>query len=459
MIVMTVVALISPRFTPETPLTKQPVIFFASLMIFAGIIYLIISRSSINFVPSKRALIFIIGVGLALRIVTMASTPILEDDYFRYLWDGAVLSKGFSPYEYSPAQVLDGKAQHAIPLALRNLARESREIVHRINHPHLKTIYPPIAESAFFIANWLRPWSILSWRMVLLFFDILTLVLIITVLRTLHLRNLATLVYWWNPLLVKEVFNSGHLDVIAFPFVLGSMLLNLKKKYIWSVVLLTLSIGVKLWPIVLIPLVLKPLNKDPKRLCLGIGIFLLILAALMIPYYATGIDESSALLAFGKSWQNNDSLFKIIVWCSQLFLKILGKHPGHAQLTARILVFALVSGAIFYISSRHVKQPKELFDKSLLIIAAVFLLIPTQFPWYYTWMLPFLTVSPRLSLLLLTVLLPLYYVRYYLEPRGMISYFNYLIVWIQFVPVWILLLIEWRYGTKAIIPKQVRTAA
>jgi hypothetical protein len=41
---------------------------------------------------------------------------------------------------------------------------------------------------------------------------------------------LAVLVYWWNPLLVKETFNSGHLDVIAFPFVLEALLLNLRKK-------------------------------------------------------------------------------------------------------------------------------------------------------------------------------------------------------------------------------------
>ncbi|MGB7291099.1 MAG: glycosyltransferase family 87 protein [Thermodesulfobacteriota bacterium] len=452
----TVITLISSHFALDTLPTEQPVILLVSLMIFTGIIYLAISRFFNNLIPSKRALIFIIGVGLALRIITIASTPILEGDYFRYLWDGAVLSKGLSPYEYSPEHVLDGNNARAIPPALKNLAKESGEIIHRINHPQLKTIYPPIAQSAFVIAHWLQPWSILSWRMVLLFFDIITLVLILRILRTLHLPNLAVLVYWWNPLLVKELFNSGHLDVIAFPFVLGSLLLNLRKNYLWSVVLLALSIGVKLWPIVLIPLVLRPLTEDPKRLSLGIGIFVLILATLMIPYYTTGIDESSALLAFGQSWQNNDSIFKILVWCSQLILEILGKHPGHGHLIARILDSTLIAGSIFYISSRYVKRPKELFEKSLVIIAAVFLLIPTQFPWYYTWMLPFLAVAPRPSLLLLTALLPLYYLRYYLEPRGMISYFDYLIVWIEFVPVWILLILEWRSERKAALTEQMR---
>jgi hypothetical protein len=454
----TVITLISPHFGLDTSPIKQPVMLLVSLMVFSGIVYLVVSRFSINLIPSKRALIFIIAVGLALRIITASSVPILEDDYFRYLWDGAVLSKGLSPYEYSPEQILNGNNARAIPPALKNLAKNSGEIIHRINHPRLKTIYPPIAQLAFLIAHWLKPWSILSWRMVLLLFDIITLVLILRILRTLHLPNLAVLVYWWNPLLVKELYNSGHLDVIAFPFVLGSLLLTLRQNYHWSVVLLTLSIGVKLWPIVLIPLVLRPLTEHPKRLSLGIGIFVLLLAALMIPYYTTGIDESSALLAFGKSWQNNDSIFKILVWGSQLILELLGIHPGHRQFIARILVLTLITGSILYVSSRRVKQPKELFEKSLLIIAAVFLVIPTEFPWYYTWMLPFLAVAPRPSLLLLTALLPLYYIRYYLEPRGMMSYFDYLIVWVEFVPVWILLILEWREERQTTLPEQIRTA-
>lgn len=454
----TVISLISPHFALDTPITVQPVILFVSLMILSGIIYLVIFHFSLKLNSSTCGLVFIIIGGMALRTVTIFSTPILEDDYFRYLWDGAVLSKGLSPYDYYPEQIVGGNSAKAIPFALKSLAKESGETINRINHPQLRTIYPPIAQLAFLIAHWLKPWSILSWRIVLLFFDIITLVVLLKILRTLHLPNLAVSIYWWNPLLVKELFNSGHLDVIAFPFVLAALFLNLRRNYLWSVVLLSLSIGVKFWPLVLMPLLLRPLTKDLKRLFLGIGIFVLILAALMIPYYTTGMDESSGLLAFGQSWQNNDSLFKLLVWGSQFILEMVGKHPGHGQLMARILDLTLATGAIFYIIARYVKQPRELFKKSLIILAATFLLIPTQFPWYYTWMLPFLAIGPRPSLLVLTALLPLYYLRYYFEPRGMISYFNYLVVWIEFVPVWILLLLEWRYERKAILPEQIRTA-
>ena len=54
-----------------------------------------------------RALLgWVIVIGAGLRISMLSSAPILEDDYYRYLWDGAVVVNGLNPYAYSPAEVL-----------------------------------------------------------------------------------------------------------------------------------------------------------------------------------------------------------------------------------------------------------------------------------------------------------------------------------------------------------------
>jgi len=57
--------------------------------------------------------------------------------------------------------------------------------------------------------------------------------------------------------------------------------------------------------------------------------------------------------------------------------------------------------------------------------------------------LPFLTIHARTSLLLLTPLLSLYYLRPYFSARGMAGIHDNGIVWLEFVPVWILLV--WEY--------------
>jgi hypothetical protein len=47
------------------------------------------------------------------------------------------------------------------------------------------------------------------------------------------------------------------------------------------------------------------------------------------------------------------------------------------------------------------------------------------------------------SLLSLTLLLPLYYLRNYFDARGMPGIHDHGIVWVEFVPIWGLLFWEW----------------
>ena len=59
------------------------------------------------------------------------------------------------------------------------------------------------------------------------------------------------------------------------------------------------------------------------------------------------------------------------------------------------------------------------------------------------WLLPLLALTPRLSLLSLTALLPLYYLRFYFEARGEPGRFDHGVVWIEHLPVLALLVWEW----------------
>ena len=43
-----------------------------------------------------------LACGLAARAILFASEPVLEDDYQRYLWDGAVTAQGLNPMRSRP---------------------------------------------------------------------------------------------------------------------------------------------------------------------------------------------------------------------------------------------------------------------------------------------------------------------------------------------------------------------
>ena len=74
----------------------------------------------------------------------------------------------------------------------------------------------------------------------------------------------------------------------------------------------------------------------------------------------------------------------------------------------------------------------QFFHKALLIIAVLYLISPTQFPWYYTWIVPLLVVRPKASLLLYPMLLPLYQLKYLAD----------FIIYIEHLPILLLFMLE-----------------
>ena len=80
----------------------------------------------------------------------------------------------------------------------------------------------------------LRPWSEFTLRIVLALFDGATLIILLIALRSLDLPYSLVAVYWWNPLVVRETFNTMHLDVIALPFALAAVFLTIRGRHLWA---------------------------------------------------------------------------------------------------------------------------------------------------------------------------------------------------------------------------------
>jgi hypothetical protein len=83
-----------------------------------------------------------------------------------------------------------------------------------------------------------------------------------------------------------------------------------------------------------------------------------------------------------------------------------------------------------------------------LVVAALALLSPAQFPWYAVWIAPFLAFRPWTGFLLLAATLPLYYLDFYLITHGRAEIFPELVVWIIWAPVWAALAVEAVHETR-----------
>ena len=111
------VAFLSSRLGYGADWSAWPVPALAALSVVAGGVYVLVAAGGRRLLSTQRRVVFwVLLVGAAMRLVMMCSTPILEDDFYRYLWDGAVLAHGFNPYAYAPGAVASGSA--SVPPAL-----------------------------------------------------------------------------------------------------------------------------------------------------------------------------------------------------------------------------------------------------------------------------------------------------------------------------------------------------
>ncbi|MEL6374153.1 MAG: hypothetical protein AAFR04_09310 [Pseudomonadota bacterium] len=422
-------------------LTQIPSLPLTIGLVTAGLIYiplLYVIRRSIRESRHRRnaaLLAFVVVMGFAMRGMLMTSEPALEDDYQRYLWDGAVLMHGLNPYAVSPEKAAEAPRYST----LHALAKASGKINERVNHRYLKTIYPPVAQGAFALAYAIKPWSLVAWRVVCLIGEAATLALMIALLTMVGRSPLWSALYWWNPVVIKELINATHMEAILLPLVLAAMMLAVRRWHLASTVALGFAVGAKLWPLILAPLIWRPLINHPIRLLACAFILTAMTVVWALPAYLGGLDDSSGFVAYAQNWKTNSALFpaveRAVTWVTTPF----GLSKELAGLAARGLMAGLLGLFILWLARKPLEDGADLMQRASLVAMAMLIVSPAQYPWYATWMFVFLPFLPKLSMAAVTVFIPLYYTAFYLISEGKLEIYTEQVVWAIWLPIWALI--------------------
>ena len=308
---------LSPPFeygstVPRMYLTVTGLLVLASVFSFFGLTNALKASRQ----QQRILLLLIVSFALCTRLIAVFTCPILELDYYRYMWDGKVVAEGLSPYVHSPEQVLDASSNDVESLAKLNalsLRSESNHtILSRVHFEDHTTIYPPVSQIVFAsVMKWFPDSAsveahIVTMKLALVLFDIATLLLIYFLLRKLGLNVGWIMVYAWNPLVIKEIANGGHLDSIATFFMVASIVLLARwqlagsdKSKAWllagSGISLGLGFGAKLFPIVLLPaLAIYISRKSWLQACLFSLLFAGIALLALWPMFPPTVDAAQS---------------------------------------------------------------------------------------------------------------------------------------------------------------------
>ena len=400
-------------------------LYFAQFLIYGGIL-LLLKKHDINFK-------WIWALAIIARAILIFTEPTLENDYWRYLWDGRVLANGINPYSFKP---LDHALDH-LEIPYRHL----------IGWKQYGTIYPPFSILVFAISHLIVGDSLVGLKIILTLFDLGTGALLILWFRALGISPKWSVLYFLNPLVLKEIANSAHLDSIAVFFATlaaflmwksGSRSADNKKLSLLAWVTLAVAVASKIYPICFVPVFFK----ISRSRWLGILIFSGLLLIAYSPFFTAGIHMLNGTEAFARHWIFNASVYRIFQNGVPLFvsslgdLKLLSETAVSSLLQddrlTKVIVVVLFGVFILY-RAKKIRTGDDLPRELVNVLGALLLLSPVVNAWYVLWILPFACITDHKPWLLFSfVVFSSYSWWYSLELAFYFRWFEYVIFFAAF---------------------------
>lgn len=323
-----------------------------------------------------RRAVLAVGVGAALcRLALLPAAPTLSTDAYRYVWDARVASAGIDPYTAAPTDP--------------ELARlRETTIFPRLNHPTWATVYPPGAQLFFRAVYAVAPDSVRAMKAAVGLAEIAALMTLASLLRALGLPLVQLAIYAWNPLVLVEIWGSGHLDALVLLAVVAAARLAVAGRVTMAAAALGLGTLGKLYPAILLPLLFEGVVVGPL-----VAFALVVVAgyALLAPL---GIGGLGSLSRYVSTEYFNPGLVRTLVDEPAVTMIALG-------------LWVVIAG---------LRRGGTLIDRIVVLVAGSIVLSPNVFPWYALWLVPFLSIRPSVAGVAFTGTLALAYAFFLHEP-------------------------------------------
>jgi hypothetical protein len=307
-----------------------------------------------------------------------------DDDAWRYLWEGHVVAHGENPYGLAPLDdAADGLVDAGSGGSPGSLDGEPAavwdEVRRRVNHGTVPTIYPPLAQASFGVAHLVAPASVLALKGLLVAVDLATIALVAAALPLSGLPAATAIVYAWNPLVVKAVAGSAHLDVLVALALAGVVYCLLRGWRVASAICLGLGIAAKLSPIVLVPFLAR--RAGWRALAIGTAAALLSLA----PFAFAANPNATGLAVFAGTWHFNALPWDLLERAAE---SLTGSLEG-----ARLVAGAVTAVVLALLLRFDDGREQSFAGVAAAVMGTVVVLGPAVMPWYLLWVLPLATVA------------------------------------------------------------------
>ena len=351
---------------------------FLAAALLQGAVYLIAVWSVWRLGSPRHVVLGIAAIAVLMRIPVVLSPPYLSTDVYRYVWDGRVIAAGINPYRYVPA---DPHLE-----ALRDT-----EIFPNINRADSAvTIYPPFAEVIFLTVTRVSE-SLTAIKAAMVGFELITFVLLVSLLAAESLPTGRVAVYAWHPLVLWEFAGSGHIDAALIALVMAALWAARRGRNGLTGLFLAGATLTKLYPAVLLPAFFRRWRwAMPLIFVAGIivGYLPFIGAGLRVFGFLPGYAGEEGFDAGGAGFY---------------LLSLLRYLPPLTGLSGQAYVIGAAALLVALAAAIVLTRDNTGSPVAGAILATTFtILVSPHYPWYFAWLIVFACFIRSVALLWLT---------------------------------------------------------
>ncbi len=319
---------------------------------------------------------FLLAIGILFRLVFIIATPNLSQDFYRFIWDGELVSHGINPYLQIPNVLIEQK-----DIIVAN-AQELYLGMGSLSPKHFSN-YPPLNQFLFAIAALLSGKTIFGAITVMRIFIILADIGILYFGSKL-LKNLNRpphLIFWYflNPLIIIELTGNLHFEGVMLFFFIWSLYLVSKNKWKLGAVIYALSICIKLVPLLFLPLFLNHFKfKKAALFYIIVGVTCTIL---LLPFFSSEFitNYSATVGLWFSNFEFNAGIYNFIKQVAILFdakpWELIKTYGKITPILTIIIVF-------LFTFLRNNRKTTTLITSMLWVLSCYYFLSATVHPWY-----------------------------------------------------------------------------
>lgn len=320
-------------------------------------------------VRPDRALLVILAVALAARILLLFEPPNLSTDVYRYVWDGRVQAAGINPYRFVPAA--PELASLRDPAIWPNINRADYAV----------TIYPPAAQILFVLVALLGDGGgVLGIRLALIATECVTIAVLIALLRHVGAPAARVVAYAWHPLALWEIAGNAHIDgAMLAAMLVGLWLALIAGRRVAGAAAIAAAALVKPFAALALPAAWRPWDWRAPAAALAT------VALLYLPYLSVGWG----VLGFLPGYLAEEGITTgRAFWLVEAIDALAGRNAWSRPLYLAG-GFALLAVLTLGVAFRRDHDAEATLRRLYWLLFAFLFLLSPNLPWYWLLVLPF----------------------------------------------------------------------